>query len=189
MSSFPNDSFSDTDNRWAGGGPADETLRLIAKLPAPDGLADRVQAGLRTAPAPGRVLQWRGSVRSSGQWIQSTMARGAAAAAIVCVVAGGGWRIYSTVQPAANVLVMPAPAKQSGARFGQAGGKRIPETLEGPKLTHPVAEMPEATGVSDSKATNPAPDAKTAAVRPPAKKAAATQRKRADSKIMTRPAK
>jgi hypothetical protein len=65
--------------------------------------------------------------------------RGAAAAAIVFVVAGGGWGIYSRVQPspAAKVIVMPA---RSGAAsgFSNAGAMRTPQTLNGPVLTHPA---------------------------------------------------
>ena len=37
---------------------AEETLRLIASLPAPAGLEDRVHAALRAAPRRGRVLAW-----------------------------------------------------------------------------------------------------------------------------------
>ena len=95
MSSSPrNGAFSHTPDRDLSPS-GEDTLRLIASLPAPEGLADRVQDGLRHAPPTARVLDWRGPVRPSGGWMQSTMARGAAAAAIVCVVAGGGWRIYS----------------------------------------------------------------------------------------------
>ena len=119
----------------------EDTLRLIASLPAPEGLADRIEQGLRHAPPTARVLDWRGPVRPSGGWMQSTMARGAAAAAIVCVVAGGGWRIYSSVQPvpAAKVLAMPPRVAPAGGGFSPAGAKRVPQTLDGPVLTHPVA--------------------------------------------------
>jgi hypothetical protein len=130
-------------------GSAETTLRLIASLPAPEGLTDRVQAGLLAEPHAGRVLPWRGPHRSVGGWmhngwIHSSVARGAAAAAIVCVVAGGGWRIYSRVQPspAANVIVMPQRVSPA-AGFSQAGARRVPDTLQGPVLTHPVANNPE----------------------------------------------
>ena len=75
---------------------AEKTLRLVASLPAPEGLADRVQEELRTAPR-GRLLQWPTALLA-GAWMTSPALRGAAAAAIVCIVAGGGWRIYSHVQ-------------------------------------------------------------------------------------------
>ncbi|MGA9784021.1 MAG: hypothetical protein WBQ52_17820, partial [Terracidiphilus sp.] len=75
--------------------------------------------------------------------------RGAAAAAIVCIVAGGGWRIYSRVQtpaaPTANVVVMPARVGTQGA-FSNAGAMRTPDTLAKPVLTHaptPQAATPQ----------------------------------------------
>jgi hypothetical protein len=117
---------------------AEKTLRLIASLPAPDGLADRVQAGLRAAPRS-RILLWPTTLMP-GAWLTSPALRGVAAAAIVCVVAGGGWRIYSRVQvpvPTANVITMPARVGAQGA-FSNAGAMRTPDTLAGPVLTHSV---------------------------------------------------
>lgn len=123
-------------------GSGEDTLLLIARLPAPPGLADRVQVGLRSAPQASpimsQVLLWRGPL------MQSAVVRGAAAAAIVCVVAGGGWQIYSRVQfpaqplPADRVLVMPAPLAPAGSGFSQSNARRVPQTLVGPVLTHPV---------------------------------------------------
>jgi len=107
----------------------DETLRLIARLPAPQGLEERVLDRLAAVPR-GRVLAWpRGR-----QWMQSQLARGAAAAAIVCVVTGGGWAVYSRVTPppAAKVAVLPVPAAPRG--FSSANAVRTPKTLEGPAL-------------------------------------------------------
>jgi hypothetical protein len=149
----------------------EDTLRLIASLPAPEGLADRVQNGLRHAPPTARVLDWRGPLRPSGGWMQSTMARGAAAAAIVCVVAGGGWRIYSHVQPvpAAKVLAMPPRGAPGGGGFSPAGAKRVPQTLDGPVLSHPVANNAEPKVVVKARGSSqPAPGRPT-----PAKKSAA----------------
>ena len=37
---------------------AEETLRLVASLPAPHELEDRVKAGLQVVPRTGRVLHW-----------------------------------------------------------------------------------------------------------------------------------
>jgi hypothetical protein len=149
----------------------EDTLRLIASLPAPEGLADRVEQGLRHAPQTARVLNWHGSQRPSGRWMQSTMARGAAAAAIVCVVAGGGWGIYSRVQPepAAKVLAIPPRVAPAGGRFSPAGAKRVPQTLDGPVLTHPVADNTEPKVVDKAPASSrpahgrPAPAKKSAA--------------------------
>ena len=117
----------------------EDTLRLIARLPAPEGFVERVQDGLRQAPRPARVLGW--PLRPSGGWMHSSMMRGTAAAAIVCVVAGGGWRIYSRVQPpaAAKVVMMPSRTEPGTGGFSQAGARRVPDTLQGPVLTHPIA--------------------------------------------------
>lgn len=114
----------------------EETLRLVASLPAPEGLADRIQTGLRTAPRTGAVVPWPTSFRPA-----AGLMRSAAAAAIVCVVAGGGWRIYSHIPAATpHALVMPqSPAVSAG--FGAANAKHVPETLNGPVLIqHPTAQ-------------------------------------------------
>lgn len=138
----PNDLLPDPARRNAYSA-AEDTLRLIASLPAPAGLADRVQAELRTAPRTGRVLLWLGSLTSAGGWMYSGMVRGAAAAAIVCLVAGGGWRIYSHVHPADSAKILPATVSSPGNSFSNAGARRVPETLQGPVLSHPVVASPE----------------------------------------------
>jgi hypothetical protein len=130
---------------------AEVTLRLIAHLPAPDGLADRIQAGLSHAPQTARLIAWPVSFRPINGWMHGGMARGAAAAAIVMVVAGGGWRVYSRVQPpvAARVIVMPSRVSPTGG-FSTGGAMRTPETLHGPVLKHP-AVLPD----DSSKPANP----------------------------------
>lgn len=112
---------------------AEATLRLIASLPAPVGLEDRIFTGVVSAPRKGRVLAWRPDAldahrTSSGNWMRS-----AAAAAIVFVVAGGGWGIYSRVeqrQPARVILMPPRLGRQGG--FSSAGAIRAPRTIPGP---------------------------------------------------------
>src|SRR5208337_4997361 len=100
------------------------TLRMIASLPAPEGLAERLQAGLRSAPPTARVLSWPGAQSSSGQWM-----RCAAAAAIVAVVTGGGWTIWNRVQPAPSARVLALPAQNAPtAGFSTGGAKRVPNT-------------------------------------------------------------
>ena len=124
---------------WTGAGQAEETLRLIACLAAPEGLEDRVQAALAQAPQTARVLPWP----LDRHWMHGTLARGAAAAAIVCFVAGGGWEVYSRVQPARapQVIAMPRIATPGG--FSSANAIRTPETVIGPTLTHPIdAKLP-----------------------------------------------
>jgi hypothetical protein len=120
----------------AGVGEAEETLRLIAGLPAPEGLEDRVHLALAKAPRMGRILRW--PLSASHDWMHGALARGAAAAAIVCVVAGGGWEVYSRVQPAPapRVIVMPHVIAPGG--FSSANAIRTPKTLNGPTLKHPI---------------------------------------------------
>jgi hypothetical protein len=112
------------------------TLRLIATLPAPEGLEDRVNASLRTAqrsaPRMGRILAWpMAGFKPGRDWMRS-----AAAAAIVIVVAGGGWGIYSRVQPARGIAAPPRVAAPAG--FSSAGAMRTPQTLNGPVVKHSV---------------------------------------------------
>jgi hypothetical protein len=127
---------------------AEKTLRMVASLPAPEGLEDRVQEGLKKAPR-GRLLEWPMALMPRG-WMSAPALRGAAAAAIVCIVAGGGWRIYSHVQtpaaPTANVVVMPARVGTQGA-FSNAGAMRTPDTLARPVLAHSVAPQAAAPPV------------------------------------------
>lgn len=128
----------------SGSGEFDETLRLIARLAPPEGLEERVKAGLRTAPASrqARVLAWPTALRLETAWMRS-----AAAAAIVAVVIGGSWGIYSRVQPnqPANAIATP-PRVSTHSGFSSAGAMRTPQTLNGPvappAAAHPVAAAP-----------------------------------------------
>lgn len=170
MNSPLQNSFSNPSNSCA----AEETLRLVAKLPPPEGLVDRVQTRLRLAPSAARMLEWPIPVRSAGGWMHSTLIRGAAAAAIVCVVAGGGWGIFMRVPhaavPAAKVIVMPARVGSSGG-FSSAGAMRTPDTLKGPVLTHNL--KPESSQQVDVVQTGAAPNSKAAS----SAKAGKTKRK------------
>jgi len=137
-------------HRNAGHGGADsggfeETLRLIAHLPAPEGLEERVRAGLRDrrlagtiGAGAGRILVFPAALRPGSDWMRS-----AAAAAIVFVVVGGGWGIYSRVQPpqGAKVIAMPARAAGPGG-FSNSGAMQLPKTLNGPVVVLPVTPKP-----------------------------------------------
>ena len=125
--------------------PAEETLRTVASLPAPDGLEDRVNATLSAVQnrdrvlGRGRVLAWPRAIRPESGWMRT-----AAAAAIVFVIAGGGWGVYMRVeqlnQPA-KVIVMPAgiPGRnQAPGGFSGAGAMRTPLTLPGPAAPQPA---------------------------------------------------
>src|ERR1035437_5968060 len=122
---------------------AEETLRLLAHLPAPEGLEDRVQAGLRVAakaaPRPTRILAWPMALRPVNGWMQSSLLRSAAAAAIAFVVVGGGWILSSrvqTAQPATAITTPPRTAASGG--FSSAGAMRTPQTLNGPIVEPPA---------------------------------------------------
>jgi hypothetical protein len=138
-----NSSKEDGSYRMQEAEAAEETLRLVAALPVPMGLEDRVKAGLHAAAQNGNVLHWPTSSRRGGGWMKGTAARAAAAAAIVFVVAGGGWGVYSRVQPVQSpkVIAMPQRINSSGG-FSNAGAMRTPQTLTGPVLAHPVVATP-----------------------------------------------
>jgi hypothetical protein len=119
-----------------GAGAAETTLRLIARLPAPDGLEDRVCARLATAPRRGRILAWPAALSLNSGWMRS-----AAAAAIVFVVAGGGWGVYSRVQrPQPARVIVQAPRAPAQGGFASSGAMRTPQTLNGPVVAHPAAQ-------------------------------------------------
>ena len=136
MNPSAHNSISDT-GRDAFSGSAEATLRLIASLPAPKGLEDRVTAGLNTAPCTARVLHWPASLHPTGSWM-----RGAAAAAIVFVVAGGGWGIYMRVQLPQTTKVIVMPRAGAGGGFSSAGAMRTPQTVNRPVVAEPVAVQP-----------------------------------------------
>src|ERR1700679_1223145 len=142
--------------------PAEETLRLIASLPAPDGLEDRVHAALNAMPRRSRVLAWPRAFRAESGWM-----RGAAAAAIVFVVAGGGWGVYTRVESTqfaqnqpAKVIVMPARMPSAGGLQG-AGAMRPPVTLPGPTAPQPVKIGREASPAQAKTAKKPVAKRKT----------------------------
>jgi cell division septation protein DedD len=133
--------------RSSGSGEFDETLRLIARLSPPEGLEERVEAGLRaaasTASGRARILHWPVALRLENAWMQN-LSRAAAAAAIVAVVVGGGWGISSRFQPAqlsSAVAAPPHSASQGG--FSSAGAMRTPQTLNGPVIAPPATATPQ----------------------------------------------
>jgi hypothetical protein len=132
---------------------------LVASLPAPDGLEDRVNAALSAEQnrdrvlGRSRVLAWPRAIRPESSWMRT-----AAAAAIVFVVAGGGWGVYTRVeqnQPA-KVIVIPARMPAPGG-FSGAGAMRTPLTLPGPAAPQPV----KAKTAQTKAAKKPAARAKT----------------------------
>jgi hypothetical protein len=138
--------------------PAEQTLRLIARLSAPQGLEERVQAGLRAAARTyspkACVLRWLAAFELNYEWLRSPLLRAVAAAAIAAVVIVGGWSVSARFHPAQSVSVQPRGASQGG--FSSAGAKRTPQTLNGPILEVPTLAHPTAAAPVESKpAANP----------------------------------
>jgi hypothetical protein len=134
---LPNDS-----NSVASIGSAEQTLRIVATLPAPEGLEERVMEALRRSPRRARVLPWSSELNTRRRWIHSNVTRGAAAAAIVLLVGGGSWGVYSRVRPPqVPRIVVPRVASPGG--FSSAGAMRTPQTLNGPVLAHPLNPVPD----------------------------------------------
>lgn len=133
---------------------AEQSLRLIASLPAPVGLEDRVKSGLRSSSSQTSVIAWPLSSSNRSRWAQASYLRAAAAAAIVLVVAGGGWGVYARFGQA------PAPAADAvqqridlGGGLSPAGARRTPTTVEGPVIAVPsnASQQTDAGGVSAQK--------------------------------------
>ena len=131
---------------------ADATMRLLATLPAPDGLEKRVIAGLRSAPPSGRVLSWRGALNPTENWLRS-----AAAAAIVFVVIGGGWGVYSRVQT--TNAVAPPPSTGANGAFSNAGAVRVPQTVPAPVVIQSLPAQPSIADPAKKVGTRVAPGA------------------------------
>ncbi|HLY41887.1 MAG TPA: hypothetical protein VKR52_11775 [Terracidiphilus sp.] len=125
---------------------AEETLRLIAGLPAPRGLEERVKRSLRMDSGGAKVMEWPAEFTPGQRWTQGPWVRCAAAAAIVLVVAGGSWGVYPHRQttPAPKATVLPHIPAAHG--FENANAIRTPQTLQGPV----VKKVPQGTGAKTS---------------------------------------
>ena len=130
---------------------AERSLRLIASLPAPLGIEDRVKAGLRETPIHTGVIAWPLSSQNGSGWSQISYLRAAAAAAIVFVVAGGGWGVHARFRPAPAPTADAVPQRiEGGGGLSAAGAKRTPNTVEGPKIAVPEKARQEAGAGSAS---------------------------------------
>lgn len=150
--------------------PAEQTLRMLAQLPTPDGLLARLQASLRTGPQRRRLFSFNSVFGPSG-WMHNAAARTAAAFGIVCVVAGGGWRIYSHVQTSPGMQGIAVPVRVNTGTAGEGGFSTSgaiakPDPLKAPVITH---HLPNATPAnqqppiqSEKKAAKKKPSAKIA---------------------------
>lgn len=124
---------------------AEATLRLIASLLAPEGLEGRMIAGLHSAPRSGRVLSWPGSLAPTREWFRT-----AAAAAIAFAIVGGGWGVYSRVQPSSAKATMPRTGVGGG--FSNAGAVRVPQTVPAPEAVHSAPAAVKPTPVKSDEA-------------------------------------
>lgn len=162
---------------------AEETLRLIAGLPAPAGLAERVHAalGAETNRDPekqasvdqgarrGRVLAWPAAPRRQNSWMRT-----AAAAAIVFFVVGGGWGVYSRVQHGRPARIIAMPHIPVSGGFSGAGAMRTPVMVPGPVVTHPATPQQAQAGAI-KKPVSHATSARAAGTKPNATAAPAVQ--------------
>jgi anti-sigma factor RsiW len=127
----------------------DETLRLLASQPAPEGLEDRLQRQLRlhSAQRPGVFARMKDELAERFRFLSldgATM-RAVAAVAIAAVVLGGGWSVSSRVQLAPQGSAIQ---QRGGGGFSSAGAIRTPQNIEGPVVVVvPVAQMVVTTSV------------------------------------------
>jgi hypothetical protein len=141
-------------DRNAATNDAEQSLRLIASLPAPVGLEDRVKSGLRSSSSQTSVITWPLSSSNRSRWAQASYLRAAAAAAIVFVVAGGGWGVYARFGPAPVPAADAVPQRfDGGGGLSPAGARRTPTTVEGPVIALPknARQQTDAGGVSAQK--------------------------------------
>jgi hypothetical protein len=119
---------------------AEQSLRLVASLPAPAGIEDRVKSGLRSAPRQTSTIPWPVSSPYGARWTQGAYIRGAAAAAIVVAVVGGGWGVHARFQPAPVPAAEVMPQRIDGGAGGlsAAGAVRKPKTVEVPVIAAPA---------------------------------------------------
>jgi hypothetical protein len=135
---------------------AEKTLRLLAMLPAPEGIADRVKSRLHAAPRKTGVISWP-MTASGTRWTQLAALRAAAAAAIVLAVAGGAWEVYAHIRIAPEPAAVATPQRVDAGRGGlsAAGAVRKPKTLDGPVVAVPATSdadkrdglLPKSNGV------------------------------------------
>jgi hypothetical protein len=136
---------------------AEETLRLVAELPPPEELTDRVHARLQAAQiAPSRRGFW-------SYWLPAQRFQFAAAAALALAVAGSTWAVYRQHPqpgPAAQTSHPASPSAASSSQpaggFGTAGTVRVPPTLNPIKVPPAPHRKPGAGHAAAKTAPKPA---------------------------------
>ena len=99
---------------------AEETLRLVAQLPPPEGVADRVHRRLRVEGEAPRGF-WR-------LWLPAHRVQFAGAALLVAAIAASTMMVRHPKSNAANVPAVQSVPEQ-GSGLGTAGAERHPASL------------------------------------------------------------
>jgi hypothetical protein len=149
MTPNPNpDSRSRSNSSFESGIEAEETLRLLAQLPPPDRLNERVHAGIRhqlalESTSPRRRGFW--SLWSAGQRLQLS-----AAAALMLAVAGSMWTVNHSrpMAPAAPQTAVPQAITPESGAFGGAKAERVPATLTPIKVPPVPKKKPSPKGAA-----------------------------------------
>jgi hypothetical protein len=126
---------------------ADQTLRMMAKLPPPEGLADRVHVRLRSQQAgleSNRKRSWF-ALLAGPRWQFATMAL------VFAALAGGGWNVYRLNH--SQVLVAP-PHQAAPGGFDSSHEMHVPPTLA-PIHVPPAPKKKPAAGRNGSHSTHP----------------------------------
>jgi hypothetical protein len=140
---------------------AEETLRLVAQLPAPEELTERVHRRLHAASTSGRRGFW-------SLWMPAQRLQFASAALLVVAVAGSAWTVRHAVrggaatgQPALqssgqSIVQQPArqPAPQASG-FSTAGSEARPASLSPIKVPPAQKKKPSASRTLTRKTAKP----------------------------------
>ncbi len=139
---------SDDSSVSTGRTEAEDTLRLLAQLPPPEGLSGRVlhRLAVERAAAPRRSF-W-------SLWLPMQRVQYAGAALLVVAVIGSTWSVYH-VHPATGVT--PSHSAPS-AGFGSAGAERRPATIAPIKVPEQKAVVKPALNGQSSLTPNSAPN-------------------------------
>jgi hypothetical protein len=113
---------------------AEETLRLVAQFPPPEGVADRVHRRLRDEAEAPRGF-WR-------LWLPAHRLQFAGAALLVAAIAASTIMVRHPRSNASNVPVA-APVPQQGTGMRTAGAERHPASLTPIPVPAPQSNSPK----------------------------------------------
>jgi len=145
---------------------AEETLRLLATLPPPTGLEDRVHQRIDSQIRAEQFAPLPRSIWSL--WKPAHRLQFAGAAVLVLALVGSTWRVYHTKNGA--VVIQPAPQTGSPAtptsNFGTAGAEGHPSTLTPIKVPPAPKKKPSATHAGNKPSPKKLANASKAATEP-----------------------